>query len=76
MNETIWKATMGRSKKNPSDERILLLLIASGLPMHNDVHTIATTGITGCIALTTPFAYVFRRRPSVTGTRTTCKAEN
>lgn len=58
---------------NPCDERSMLLFIARGLPIQSDVHTIATNGITGCMALTTGFAQVFRRRPSVTGRRTTWK---
>jgi hypothetical protein len=51
MNETIWKTTVGSSKQNLSEERILLLLIARGLPMHSDVHTINTKCITGCLEL-------------------------
>jgi len=41
--------------------------------MHNEVQIIATKGITGRRIDTTGFAYVLRRRPSVTGARTTCK---
>jgi len=38
---------MGRSKRRPSDDRICLLLIARGLPMHREVQIIATKGIIG-----------------------------
>jgi hypothetical protein len=47
MKAAMWKVTMGRSNRNPSEDKILLLLIARGLPIQSDVHNIATNGITG-----------------------------
>jgi hypothetical protein len=52
MNALVWNAKTGNNNLKPSIETIWLLFKARGLPIHKEVHTIATKGI-NCRALLT-----------------------